>query len=105
MRVSDPTTIRPANVPTISTGSLGLDLALGIGGLARGRITEIFGMESSGKTTLALQVIAEAHKLGGKCCFIDAEHALDPIWAKKLGVKLEELLVCQPDSGEQVRKS
>ena len=100
-QLTDPATIRPIDVRTISTGSLGLDLALGVGGLARGRITEIFGMESSGKTTLALQVIAEAHKLGGKCCFIDAEHALDPNWAKRLGVKLDDLLVCQPDSGEQ----
>jgi len=88
-------------VNTISTGSLGLDIALGIGGLARGRITEIYGLESSGKTTLALHVIAEAHKSGGKACFIDAEHALDANWAKKLGVNIDQLLVCQPDSGEQ----
>ena len=92
---------KPVNIDTISTGSLSLDLALGTGGLARGRITEIMGMESSGKTTLALNVIAEAHKKGGKCCFIDAEHALDPKWAAQLGVKIDELLVCQPDSGEQ----
>jgi len=86
---------------TISTGSLGLDIALGIGGLPRGRIIEIYGPESSGKTTLALQVIAEAHKRGGTCAFIDAEHALDPAYARKLGVKLEDLLISQPDAGEQ----
>jgi recombination protein RecA len=85
----------------ISTGSLGLDLALGIGGLPRGRIVEIYGPESSGKTTLALHVIAEAQKKGGTCAFIDAEHALDPIYARKLGVNLDELLISQPDAGEQ----
>ena len=85
----------------ISTGSLGLDMALGIGGLPRGRIVEIYGPESSGKTTLALQVIAEAQKLGGTCAFIDAEHALDPIYARKLGVQVDELLISQPDAGEQ----
>ncbi len=86
---------------TVSTGSLGLDIALGIGGLPRGRIVEIYGPESSGKTTLALHVIAEAQKTGGTCAFIDAEHALDPGYARKLGVKVEELLISQPDAGEQ----
>jgi len=89
------------NIESISTGSLGLDLALGIGGLPKGRIVEIYGPESSGKTTLALQVVAEAQKVGGICGFIDAEHALDPVYAKKLGVKTEELLISQPDTGEQ----
>jgi recombination protein RecA len=88
-------------IPAIPTGSLGLDIALGIGGLPRGRVVEIYGPESSGKTTLTLQVIAEAQKLGGTCAFIDAEHALDPIYAEALGVKTEELLVSQPDTGEQ----
>jgi recombination protein RecA len=85
----------------ISTGSLGLDIALGIGGLPRGRVAEIYGPESSGKTTLALHVVAEAQKQGGTCAFIDAEHALDPSYAGKLGVNLEELLISQPDTGEQ----
>jgi len=89
------------NIEAISTGSLSLDLALGIGGLPKGRVVEIYGPESSGKTTLALQVIAEAQKTGGICGFIDAEHALDPVYAKKLGVKTEELLISQPDTGEQ----
>jgi recombination protein RecA len=89
------------DIESISTGSLSLDLALGIGGLPRGRIIEIYGPESSGKTTLALQVAAEAQKVGGICAFIDAEHALDPIYAKKLGVNTEELLISQPDTGEQ----
>ena len=89
------------NIEAISTGSLSLDLALGIGGLPKGRVIEIYGPESSGKTTLALQVIAEAQKTGGICAFIDAEHALDPVYAKKLGVKTEELLISQPDTGEQ----
>jgi recombination protein RecA len=88
-------------IPAISTGSLGLDIALGIGGLPRGRIVEIYGPESSGKTTLTLQVIAEAQKLGGTCAFIDAEHALDPNYAAKLGVDVDNLLVSQPDTGEQ----
>jgi recombination protein RecA len=88
-------------VEAISTGSLGLDIALGIGGLPRGRIVEIFGPESSGKTTLALHVVAEAQKNGGICAFIDAEHALDPIYARKLGVKVDDLLISQPDTGEQ----
>lgn len=88
-------------VEVVSTGSLGLDLALGIGGLPRGRIIEIYGPESSGKTTLALQVIAEAQKAGGQCAIIDAEHALDPSYAKKLGCDIESLLVAQPDCGEQ----
>src|SRR5688572_23049429 len=88
-------------IPAISTGSLGLDIALGIGGLPRGRIVEIYGPESSGKTTLTLQVIAEAQKLGGTCAFIDAEHALDPSYAGKLGVDVDNLLVSQPDTGEQ----
>ncbi len=90
-----------AQVESISTGSLGLDIALGIGGLPRGRIIEIFGPESSGKTTLALHVISEAQKNGGIAAFVDAEHALDPNYARKLGVKVEELLISQPDSGEQ----
>ena len=90
-----------ANIQVIPTGSLTLDLALGIGGLPRGRVVEIYGPESSGKTTLTLQVIAEAQKLGGTAAFIDAEHALDPGYAKKLGVNIDDLLVSQPDSGEQ----
>jgi recombination protein RecA len=90
-----------AQVEAISTGSLGLDIALGIGGLPRGRIIEVFGPESSGKTTLALHVVAEAQKNGGTAAFIDAEHALDPIYARKLGVKVDELLISQPDTGEQ----
>ncbi len=88
-------------IDTVSTGSLGLDIALGIGGLPRGRIVEIYGPESSGKTTLALHVVAEAQKAGGTCAFIDAEHALDPIYARKLGVDVDELLISQPDAGEQ----
>ena len=90
-----------AVIPSISTGSLGLDIALGIGGLPRGRIVEIYGPESSGKTTLTLQVIAEAQKAGGTAAFIDAEHALDPLYAEKLGVQTDELIVSQPDTGEQ----
>ncbi len=90
-----------AATPSIPTGSIGLDAALGIGGLPRGRIIEIFGPESSGKTTLALHSIAEAQKKGGICAFVDAEHALDPEYARKIGVKLEELLISQPDTGEQ----
>ena len=89
------------NIESISTGSLSLDLALGIGGLPKGRVIEIYGPEGSGKTTLALQVVAEAQKTNGICGFIDAEHALDPVYAKKLGVKTEELLISQPDTGEQ----
>ena len=89
------------DIATISTGSLGLDIALGIGGLPRGRVIEIYGPESSGKTTLALHTIAEAQKTGGICAFVDAEHALDPIYARKLGVNLEDLLISQPDTGEQ----
>jgi recombination protein RecA len=99
MRMGDVTTVRDAEV--ISTGSLGLDIALGIGGLPRGRVIEIYGPESSGKTTLTLQVIAEAQKAGGTAAFVDAEHALDPSYAKKLGVDVDELLVSQPDTGEQ----
>jgi recombination protein RecA len=91
----------PVQIATVSTGSLGLDIALGIGGLPRGRIVEIYGPESSGKTTLALHAIAEAQKNGGVCGFIDAEHALDAIYAKKLGVNLDDLLISQPDTGEQ----
>ncbi|MCC7425982.1 MAG: recombinase RecA [Alphaproteobacteria bacterium] len=90
-----------ADVEVVSTGSLGLDLALGIGGVPRGRIIEIYGPESSGKTTLALHVIAEAQKRGGACAFIDAEHALDPSYARKLGVDVDNLLISQPDAGEQ----
>lgn len=88
-------------VDAISTGSIGLDSALGVGGMPRGRIIEIFGPESSGKTTLALHVVAEAQKLGGICAYIDAEHAMDPEYAKRLGVKIDELLISQPDTGEQ----
>ncbi len=92
---------KAVEIETISTGSLGLDIALGVGGLPRGRVVEIYGPESSGKTTLTLHVIAEAQKLGGVCAFIDAEHALDPIYARKLGVNLDDLLISQPDTGEQ----
>ncbi len=99
MRLGDTSVAR--DVTTVSTGSLGLDIALGIGGLPRGRVTEIYGPESSGKTTLALQVIAETQRLGGCAAFIDAEHALDPIYAAKLGVNVDDLLVSQPDTGEQ----
>ncbi len=88
-------------IDTVSTGSLGLDIALGVGGLPRGRVVEIYGPESSGKTTLALHCLAEAQKNGGICAFIDAEHALDPIYARKLGVKVDDLLISQPDHGEQ----
>jgi recombination protein RecA len=88
-------------IETISTGSLGLDIALGVGGLPRGRVIEIYGPESSGKTTLALHTIAEAQKSGGVCAFVDAEHALDPVYARKLGVQLDDLLISQPDTGEQ----
>ena len=89
------------DIPAISTGSIGLDIALGIGGLPRGRVVEIYGPESSGKTSLTLHVVAEAQKQGGICAFIDAEHALDPIYAEKLGVNIDDLLVSQPDTGEQ----
>jgi recombination protein RecA len=89
------------DIDTISSGSLGLDIALGIGGLPRGRVVEIYGPESSGKTTLALHAIAEAQKKGGTCAFVDAEHALDPIYARKLGVNIDDLLISQPDAGEQ----
>ena len=92
---------RAMDIESVSTGSLSLDLALGIGGLPKGRIIEVYGPESSGKTTLALQVVAEAQKSGGICAFVDAEHALDPVYAKKLGVNTEELLISQPDTGEQ----
>ncbi|WP_089174726.1 recombinase RecA [Bosea sp. AS-1] len=88
-------------IETISTGSLGLDIALGVGGLPKGRIIEIYGPESSGKTTLALHTIAEAQRKGGVCAFVDAEHALDPVYARKLGVNLDDLLISQPDTGEQ----
>ena len=88
-------------IETVPTGSLGLDVALGVGGLPRGRIVEIYGPESSGKTTLTLHVIAEAQKRGGVCAFVDAEHALDPVYARKLGVQLDDLLISQPDTGEQ----
>jgi recombination protein RecA len=92
---------KAVEIETVSTGSLGLDIALGVGGLPRGRVVEIYGPESSGKTTLTLHVIAEAQKRGGVCAFIDAEHALDPIYARKLGVNLDDLLISQPDTGEQ----
>ena len=98
MRLGDTPNVK---IPAISTGSLGLDVALGIGGLPKGRIVEIYGPESSGKTTLTLQVIAEAQKAGGTCAFIDAEHALDPLYAEALGVNIDDLLVSQPDTGEQ----
>lgn len=88
-------------IPSVSTGSLGLDMALGIGGLPRGRVIEVFGPESSGKTTLALHTVAEVQKAGGTAAFVDAEHALDPGYAQKLGVNLDDLLVSQPDTGEQ----
>jgi recombination protein RecA len=99
MRMGDGSAVR--NVEAISTGSLGLDIALGIGGVPRGRVVEIYGPESSGKTTLTLQIIAEAQKKGGTAAFVDAEHALDPLYAEKLGVNVDELLVSQPDTGEQ----
>ena len=89
------------NVEAISTGSISLDLATGVGGVPKGRIVEIFGPESSGKTTLTLHIVAEAQKAGGRAAFIDAEHALDPVYAKNLGVDVENLLVSQPDTGEQ----
>src|SRR5688500_8807282 len=92
---------QPIEIETISTGSLGLDIALGVGGLPRGRVIEIYGPESSGKTTLALHTISEAQRTGGVCAFVDAEHALDPIYARKLGVNLDDLLISQPDTGEQ----
>ena len=91
----------PVDIDAVSTGSIGLDIALGIGGVPRGRIVEIYGPESSGKTTLALHIVAEAQKKGGTCAFIDAEHALDPVYANKLNVDVEELLISQPDAGEQ----
>jgi recombination protein RecA len=99
MRMGDTSAVR--NIEAVSTGSLGLDIALGIGGLPKGRVVEIYGPESSGKTTLTLQVVAEAQKMGGTAAFIDAEHALDPQYAEKLGVNVDELLVSQPDTGEQ----
>ncbi|MGO9444554.1 MAG: recombinase RecA [Thiobacillaceae bacterium] len=99
MRLGDHDVVR--DIQAVSTGSLGLDIALGIGGLPRGRVVEIYGPESSGKTTLTLQVIAEMQKLGGTAAFIDAEHALDPVYAGKLGVDIENLLISQPDTGEQ----
>ncbi len=99
MRMGDTNAVR--NVEVISTGSLGLDIALGVGGVPRGRVVEIYGPESSGKTTLTLHVVAEAQKVGGTAAFVDAEHALDPIYAEKLGVDMDELLVSQPDTGEQ----
>ena len=89
------------DIQSISSGSLGLDIALGIGGFPKGRIVEIYGPESSGKTTLALHAIAESQKKGGSCAFVDAEHALDPVYAKKLGVNIDDLLISQPDAGEQ----
>ena len=89
------------DVNTIPTGSIGLDMALGVGGIPRGRIIEIFGPESSGKTTLSLHIVAEAQKLGGVCAYIDAEHAMDPDYTKKLGVNIDNLLISQPDTGEQ----
>src|ERR671918_1917798 len=99
MRLGSKEAIVP--IAVISTGSISFDAALGVGGFPRGRVVEIFGPESSGKTTVALQVIAEAQKAGGMAAFVDAEHALDPIYAKKLGVDIDELIVSQPDTGEQ----
>ena len=99
MRMGDASAVR--DIEVISTGSLSLDLALGIGGLPKGRVVEIYGPESSGKTTMTLHVVAEAQKCGGTCAFVDAEHALDPVYAEKLGVDMDELLVSQPDTGEQ----
>jgi recombination protein RecA len=99
MRLGDAST--PRDMPVISTGSLGLDIALGVGGLPRGRVVEIYGPEASGKTTLTLQVVAEAQNVGGTAAFVDAEHALDPVYAEKLGVNVDDLLVSQPDTGEQ----
>ena len=99
MKMGDGSAIR--DIDAVSTGSLGLDIALGIGGLPRGRVIEIYGPESSGKTTLTLHVVAEMQKMGGTCAFVDAEHALDPLYAEKLGVDVDELLVSQPDTGEQ----
>jgi len=99
MRLGDGSSI--ANIEAVSTGSIGLDVALGIGGLPRGRVVEIYGPEASGKTTLTLQVVAEVQKMGGTAAFVDAEHALDPQYAEKLGVNVDELLVSQPDTGEQ----
>jgi len=99
MRMGDGSAIR--NIEAISTGSLGLDIALGVGGVPKGRVVEVYGPESSGKTTLTLQIIAQAQKGGGTCAFVDAEHALDPAYAEKLGVDTDELLVSQPDTGEQ----
>jgi len=99
MRMGDSTV--PRDIEVISTGSLGLDLALGIGGLPRGRVCEIYGPESSGKTTMTLQVVAECQKAGGTAAFVDAEHALDPVYARKLGVDVDDLLISQPDTGDQ----
>src|SRR5947199_5711985 len=99
MRMGDVGAVR--DVEAVSSGSLGLDIALGVGGLPRGRVVEIYGPESSGKTTLALHTVAEAQLKGGICAFIDAEHALDPVYARKLGVNVDELLISQPDNGEQ----
>src|SRR3954451_18681779 len=99
MRMADGAVVE--EVQTVSTGSLGLDIALGVGGLPRGRVVEIYGPESSGKTTLTLQTVAEMQKLGGTCAFIDAEHALDVVYAQKLGINLQDLLISQPDTGEQ----
>jgi len=99
MRMGDANAIR--NIEVVSTGSLSLDLALGVGGVPKGRVVEIYGPESSGKTTMTLHIVAEAQKQGGTCAFVDAEHALDPVYAEKLGVDMEELLVSQPDTGEQ----
>src|SRR4249919_1545515 len=98
MRMGEKTTM---NIESIPTGALSLDLALGIGGLPRGRVTEIFGPESSGKSTLAMHVVAEAQRNGGSCAYIDAEHAMDPIYARAIGVDIDQLLISQPDTGEQ----
>jgi recombination protein RecA len=99
MKLGDPSVMK--DIEAVSTGSLGLDIALGIGGLPKGRVIEIYGPESSGKTTLTLQVVSEIQKSGGTAAFVDAEHALDPVYAEKIGVNLSDLLVSQPDTGEQ----
>ncbi|SVD14528.1 uncharacterized protein METZ01_LOCUS367382, partial [marine metagenome] len=99
MRLGDAATVQ--DIEVISTGSLGLDVALGVGGLPKGRVIEIYGPEASGKTTMALQAIAECQRAGGTAAFVDAEHALDPLYAGKVGVNLEDLLISQPDTGEQ----
>ena len=101
MKLGEQIATKPKGVSVLPTGSLGLDLALGVGGIPKGRIIEVFGPEASGKTTLVLHLIAEVQKSGGTAAFIDAEHALDPVYAKKIGVNVDDLLLSQPDTGEQ----